>query len=189
MNSWAEDVLGDGLDAHERRVAQLTGTPLAVVRDCDALNTDTLRDVGRAPSAARPAGCASADAALSEAPAEGAVWCRTGDVFAVHAAGNSPGVHAMWLEALALGYRVVVRPSQRDPRPPFRLVTALRGAGVPPTQLIRRWLLDADADQPLEHLDLRGVPEVAAARRRWAGVDGAHRAREIVGRLRMLTTS
>ncbi|MFF3639393.1 hypothetical protein [Streptomyces sp. NPDC002250] len=33
-----------------------------------------------------------------------------------------------------------------------------------------RWLLDAGADQPLEHLDLRGVPEVAAAQRRWAGV-------------------
>ncbi|MEU2058588.1 hypothetical protein [Streptomyces bungoensis] len=32
-----------------------------------------------------------------------------------------------------------------------------------------RWLLDADANQPLEHLDLRGVPEVAA-QRRWAGV-------------------
>lgn len=33
-----------------------------------------------------------------------------------------------------------------------------------------RWLLDADADQPLEHLDLRGLPEVAGAPRRWAGV-------------------
>ncbi|MDX3067764.1 MULTISPECIES: DNA-binding protein [Streptomyces] len=33
-----------------------------------------------------------------------------------------------------------------------------------------RWLLDADADQPLEHLDVRGVPEAAAAQRRWAGV-------------------
>ncbi|MEU7195516.1 DNA-binding protein [Streptomyces xinghaiensis] len=33
-----------------------------------------------------------------------------------------------------------------------------------------RWLLDADADQPLEHLDLRGIPEVAAAQRRWSGV-------------------
>ncbi|QQC93505.1 TniQ family protein [Streptomyces alfalfae] len=33
-----------------------------------------------------------------------------------------------------------------------------------------RWLLDADADQPLEHLDLRGLPEVAAAQRRWTGV-------------------
>ncbi|MER6330536.1 DNA-binding protein [Streptomyces sp. NPDC001034] len=33
-----------------------------------------------------------------------------------------------------------------------------------------RWLLDADADQPLEHLDLCGVPEVVAAQRRWTGV-------------------
>ncbi|MFF9336155.1 TniQ family protein [Streptomyces albogriseolus] len=33
-----------------------------------------------------------------------------------------------------------------------------------------RWLLDSDADQPLEYLDVRGVPEVAAAQRRWAGV-------------------
>lgn len=35
----------------------------------------------------------------------------------------------------------------------------------------RRWLLDADADQSLEHLDLRGVPEVTAAQRRWARVE------------------
>ncbi|MFF0067198.1 DNA-binding protein [Streptomyces sp. NPDC005279] len=33
-----------------------------------------------------------------------------------------------------------------------------------------RWLLDADADQPLEYLDVRGVPEVVAAQRRWTGV-------------------
>ncbi|WP_336246981.1 DNA-binding protein [Streptomyces cupreus] len=33
-----------------------------------------------------------------------------------------------------------------------------------------RWLLDADADQPLEHLDLRLLPEVVAAQRRWPGV-------------------
>ncbi|MFE2218095.1 DNA-binding protein [Streptomyces canus] len=33
-----------------------------------------------------------------------------------------------------------------------------------------RWLLDADADQRLEHLDLRGLPEVAAAQRRWTAV-------------------
>lgn len=33
-----------------------------------------------------------------------------------------------------------------------------------------RWQLDADADQPFEHLDLRGVPEVVAAQRQWAKV-------------------
>ncbi|MFF7977380.1 DNA-binding protein [Streptomyces sp. NPDC007905] len=33
-----------------------------------------------------------------------------------------------------------------------------------------RWLLDADADQGPEHLDLRSVPEVIAAQRQWATV-------------------
>ncbi|MFE2538076.1 hypothetical protein [Streptomyces sp. NPDC059371] len=33
-----------------------------------------------------------------------------------------------------------------------------------------RWLLDADADQPLEHLALQQLPEMVAAQRRWAGV-------------------
>lgn len=33
-----------------------------------------------------------------------------------------------------------------------------------------RWLLNADADQPLEHLDVRHLPKVTAAQRRWAGV-------------------
>ncbi|MER7707721.1 DNA-binding protein [Kitasatospora sp. NPDC097605] len=34
----------------------------------------------------------------------------------------------------------------------------------------RRWLLDADADQPLEFLDVSGLPEMAAAQRRWVRV-------------------
>ncbi|WP_374991330.1 DNA-binding protein [Streptomyces sp. LHD-70] len=33
-----------------------------------------------------------------------------------------------------------------------------------------RWLMDADADQELEHLDLRAVPDVIVAQRRWVGV-------------------
>ncbi|GAA3168901.1 MULTISPECIES: aldehyde dehydrogenase family protein [Streptomyces] len=129
-------VLGGDLRAHERRVSALTGTPITVVRECDELITATLRDVGRAPSSARPTGCTPVGTAVSDAPSAGAVWRRTGDVFAVHAAGNSPGVHAMWLDALAFGYRIVVRPSTRDPFTPYRLVTALRQAGVPPTQLV-----------------------------------------------------
>ncbi|WP_241003357.1 DNA-binding protein [Streptomyces sp. CB01881] len=33
-----------------------------------------------------------------------------------------------------------------------------------------RWLLDADADQALEHLDLRALPEIVEAQQRWAQV-------------------
>ncbi|MFF9297911.1 hypothetical protein ACH4KU_07310 [Streptomyces althioticus] len=41
------------------------------------------------------------------------------------------------------------------------------GAGVCPARA-GGWL-DADADQPLGHPALRGVPQVAAAQRRWTG--------------------
>jgi acyl-CoA reductase-like NAD-dependent aldehyde dehydrogenase len=58
-----------------------------------------------------------------------AVWTRRGDVFAVHAPGNAPGIHTLWLQALALGYRVAVRPSSREPFSPHRMITALREAG------------------------------------------------------------
>src|SRR5258708_20364807 len=64
------------------------------------------------------------------------VWTRRGDVFAVHAPGNHPGVHAIWLEALALGYRVAVRPSRRDPFTPHRLISALRAAGLADDQAV-----------------------------------------------------
>jgi acyl-CoA reductase-like NAD-dependent aldehyde dehydrogenase len=54
----------------------------------------------------------------------------------VHAPGNHPGVHAIWLEALALGYRVAVRPSRRDPFTPHRLISALRSAGFGDDQVV-----------------------------------------------------
>jgi Aldehyde dehydrogenase family len=63
---------------------------------------------------------------------EGGLWVRRGNVFAVLAAGNHPAVHSLWLQALALGYRVAVRPSRREPFTPHRLVAALRAAGFPP---------------------------------------------------------
>jgi acyl-CoA reductase-like NAD-dependent aldehyde dehydrogenase len=57
------------------------------------------------------------------------VWVRRGEVFAVHASGNHPGVHGAWPQALALGYRVAIRPSRREPFTGHRVVTALREAG------------------------------------------------------------
>lgn len=67
----------------------------------------------------------------SQAPAGGAaVWTPRGRVLAVLAPGNHPLPHAEWLTAVALGYRVAVRPSHRDPFTPRRLVRALRTAGL-----------------------------------------------------------
>jgi acyl-CoA reductase-like NAD-dependent aldehyde dehydrogenase len=72
----------------------------------------------------------------------------------VHAAGNHPGVHALWLEALALGYRVVVRPSRREPFTPHRLVSALRAAGFGDDQVALLPTGYDEADEILRRADL-----------------------------------
>jgi acyl-CoA reductase-like NAD-dependent aldehyde dehydrogenase len=86
-----------------------------------------------------------------------AVWTRRGDVLAVHAAGNHPAVHTLWLQAVALGYRVAVRPSQREPLTPHRLISALLEAGFRGDQLL---LLPTDhggADHLISNADLAVV--------------------------------
>ncbi|TRV76685.1 aldehyde dehydrogenase family protein [Streptomyces sp. 130] len=148
-----QDVLGDDLAAHEQRVARLTGTPITVVRECDRMIAAALRDASRAPDAARPRGCSPPGTPAADAPPAGAAWCRAGDVLAVQAAGNSPGVHALWPEALALGYRVAVRPSQRDPLTPLRLVLALRRAGLPDDRLVLVPCEHATADLLVDRAD------------------------------------
>ncbi|WP_027250749.1 aldehyde dehydrogenase family protein [Photobacterium halotolerans] len=55
---------------------------------------------------------------------------RKGEVLAVIAPGNGTGVHALWPQAIALGYRVVLRPSEREPWTAHRLVQALTESGL-----------------------------------------------------------
>ncbi|MEV0334365.1 aldehyde dehydrogenase family protein [Nocardia sp. NPDC050717] len=61
--------------------------------------------------------------------AETGVWSRRGETLGAIVSGNSPTVHTAWLQALALGYRVAVRPSQGEPFTADRLVRALHEAG------------------------------------------------------------
>lgn len=119
----------DGLDRdeYENLVARASGLPITTVREA----TDHIADVAETAydraQAARPHGAA---ADLDSVPdTGGGVWVRRGTVFGVHAAGNHPGVHVHWLEAVALGYAVAVRPSRREPFTPRRLICALREAG------------------------------------------------------------
>ncbi|MFC5267196.1 aldehyde dehydrogenase family protein [Kribbella qitaiheensis] len=82
-----------------------------------------------------------------------AVWVRRGEVFAVHAAGNHPAVHADWIQALALGYRVAVRPSRREPFTAYGLVSALRSAGFGDDHVVYLPSEYAAADEMLQGAD------------------------------------
>ena len=120
----------DGIarDEYEYLVARASGLPITTVREA----TDHIADVAETAydraQAARPRGAvADLDGVLDTGSG---VWVRRGAVFGVHAAGNHPGVHVHWLEAVALGYAVTVRPSRREPFTPRRLISALRAAGL-----------------------------------------------------------
>ena len=48
---------------------------------------------------------------------------------------NSPGVHALWLPAIALKTPLALRPGQREPWTPLRILEAMRFAGIPESAL------------------------------------------------------
>jgi acyl-CoA reductase-like NAD-dependent aldehyde dehydrogenase len=146
----------DGMTAadYQHTVSRMSGTPLPVVRGAaDIITRFAAGAHDRMLQAARPVGTVN-DWRDPQARQGAAVWIRRGEVFAVHAAGNQPGVHAGWLEALAAGYRVAVRPSRREPLTPHRLVSALRACGFGDDQVV---LLPTDhsvADEILRRADL-----------------------------------
>jgi acyl-CoA reductase-like NAD-dependent aldehyde dehydrogenase len=128
-DAFATSVIG-GLDFEEyvRLASGISGLPVAVARAGARAVADGVASAFEAVRPAQPAG-AALDWREERIRGGGAVWARRGEVFAVHAAGNGPGVHALWPQALALGYRVAVRPSRREPLTAHRLVNALRQAG------------------------------------------------------------
>lgn len=155
-------------DEYAHRVSRVGGTPISVVRATATAISARLRKAHYSVEHARPTGAVHRwDDPLTRTGR--AVWVRRGNVFGVHAAGNHPGPHSLWPEALALGYRVAVRPSRREPFTPHRLVTALRAAGFGDDQVA---LLPTDhttADALLRGSDLGLVYGGEEVVRKYAG--------------------
>ncbi|WEH39143.1 aldehyde dehydrogenase family protein [Streptomyces sp. AM 2-1-1] len=123
-----ETVAGRTVEEYEHDVSRVGGIPVHVVRIATRSIATRLAAAWESARAAAPQGAAD-DWRDPRTRAGRGVWTRRGGVFAVNAAGNHPGTHSLWPEALALGYRVAVRPSRREPFTPHRLITALRAAG------------------------------------------------------------
>ncbi|WP_019854406.1 aldehyde dehydrogenase family protein [Actinopolyspora mortivallis] len=148
-----ETIAGLSFSEYEHTVTRTSGVPISVVRQATAAIAESAASVADTAPLARPQGAVGS---WRDSRTRGgrAIWTRRGDVFAVHAAGNHPGPHSLWLEALALGYRVAIRPSRREPFTPHRLVTALRAAGFGNDQVV---LLPTEydaADEILRRADL-----------------------------------
>ncbi|MFE0329105.1 aldehyde dehydrogenase family protein [Streptomyces sp. NPDC058960] len=149
----SETIGGLTVDDYEHAVSRVSGVPLTVVRAATRTALHRTAQLHRGLQHARPHG-AVGDWRDPLTRSGRAVWTRRGEVFAVHAAGNHPGTHTLWPEALALGYRVAVRPSRREPFTPHRLVSALRMAGFGEDQVVLLPTDHAAAEALLSGADL-----------------------------------
>lgn len=149
-------VAGLTVEEYQRAVSRVSGMPVSVVRGAVRSLAQSAVLAGDSARSARPVAAVD-DWRDPRSRGGTAVWARRGEVFAVHAAGNHPGVHAPWLEALALGYRVVVRPSRREPFTPHRLITALREAGFGDDHVVLLPTDHAVADEIIRAADLSMV--------------------------------
>jgi acyl-CoA reductase-like NAD-dependent aldehyde dehydrogenase len=141
---------------YQHLVCRVSGVPISVVRAATESIRRGCAEAYRTACRARPA-AAGRDWKDPRAQRGQAIWTRRGDVLAVQAPGSHPGVHSVWIQALALGYRVAVRPSRREPFTPHRLVSALREAGFGPEQVVFLPTSRQTADYVLRAADLRMV--------------------------------
>jgi acyl-CoA reductase-like NAD-dependent aldehyde dehydrogenase len=121
-------IAGLDFDSYVALSSRISGVPVKVTRASAVGVADAVASAFGVTQLARPAGAVT-DWRDESTRGGSAVWVRRGEVFGVLASGNGPGVHGLWPQALALGYRVAVRPSPREPLTPYRLVNALRQAG------------------------------------------------------------
>ncbi len=127
-------IAGLDFEAYVELTCRLAGLPKTVARSGCSSVAEALRTAIDGVAPARPTG---AVIDWRDAPRRGgAVWARRGEVLAVHAPGNAPGVHGLWPQALLLGYRVAVRPSRREPLTAHRVVEALRIGGFRPQDAV-----------------------------------------------------
>jgi acyl-CoA reductase-like NAD-dependent aldehyde dehydrogenase len=154
---FATAVIG-GLDfeSYVGLASRISGLPIAITRAGARSVADAVASAFDAVQPARPVG-AAIDWREERTRNGGAVWTRRGEVFAVHAAGNGPGVHGLWPQALALGYRVAVRPSRREPLTAHRLVNALRQAGFRAEDAVYLPTDHSGADEVIRSADLAMV--------------------------------
>ena len=149
-------IAGLDFEAYVGLASQISGLPIAVTRAGARSVAGAVGSAFDAIRPSRPIG-AVADWREERTRSGSAVWARRSEVFAVHAAGNGPGVHGLWPQALALGYRVAVRPSRREPLTAHRLVNALREAGFRPEDAVYLPTDHGGADEIIRAADLAMV--------------------------------
>lgn len=149
-----KEIAGLDFDGYVGIASRVSGLPISVTL---AGAHSVAEQVAAVCESLRPAQPAGAKRDWRDVRDGGAVWARRGEVFAVHASGNAPGVHGLWPQALMVGYRVAVRPSRREPFTGQRLIAALRESGFRATDVSYLPTDYAGADEIIRAADLAMV--------------------------------
>jgi acyl-CoA reductase-like NAD-dependent aldehyde dehydrogenase len=147
---------GLDFDQYVQLASRVSGLPISATRAEIREVADAATTAFDAVRPAHPAGAAY-DWREERTRHGSGVWARRGQVFAVHASGSGALVHGLWLQALALGYRVAIRPSRREPFTGHRLILALRQAGFRPEDAVYLPTDYAGADEIIRAADLTMV--------------------------------
>jgi hypothetical protein len=122
-----------GPEDYVRQLSATTGLPHALVRR----NMEKIRTVldGMETILAgltRNLDLTVLDRGLGEADGHALSFVPRSPTLGVVLPSNSPGVHSLWVPAIALKTALVLKPGSAEPWTPFRLIQAFLRAGVPP---------------------------------------------------------
>jgi acyl-CoA reductase-like NAD-dependent aldehyde dehydrogenase len=131
----AELPVGEELQSPQRYLEQLAATagmPLALGRR----NVEKIRGVlegleGVLAGLTRGLDPAILDAGYGRLDSGMVSFRREADALGLVLPSNSPGVHALWLPAIALKVALAIKPGRQEPWTPYRLVQAFVAAGAP----------------------------------------------------------
>jgi acyl-CoA reductase-like NAD-dependent aldehyde dehydrogenase len=119
-------------DDYVHHVSATTGMPYAMVRRNVARLTavmDNVADIVR--GLTRGLDPAVLDRGYGEADGQVVSFFPKSRALGIVLPSNSPGVHGLWVPAIALKMPLVLRPGSAEPWTPYRLIQALIKAGVP----------------------------------------------------------
>ena len=121
-----------GPDDYVRHVSATTGMPFAMVRktmDRVASVMLNVNDILRGLTRGLDLGVL--DRGYGEVQGQAMSFFPRTQALGIVLPSNSPGVHGLWVPAIALKMPLVLRPGSAEPWTPYRIIQALMKAGVP----------------------------------------------------------
>jgi acyl-CoA reductase-like NAD-dependent aldehyde dehydrogenase len=123
-------------DDYIRCLSATTGSPMVFCRRNAAKVAYVLRNIEEVLAGlTRGLDLSVLDHGYTTASGRMEAFYPTTDCFGAILPSNSPGVHSLWVPAIALKTPLVLKPGREEPWTPYRVLQAFMKAGIPPAAL------------------------------------------------------